>query len=137
MLLLDTSVLARWMNPDRYETVLPYLSEHAAEEFTTSSLVVFELFRQSACRRRSREVQAWLGKSLDSIEPFTDRTALTAAQVEAGLARHDTSLQMRDLLIAAHAKELEATFVTADKNDFQNHLVQQLLDVEIIDSKVQ
>jgi predicted nucleic acid-binding protein len=132
MLLLDTSVLARWMDPDRAQTVVPYLSEHASEEFTTSSLVVFELFRTATRRRRSQDVHAWLGQSLASIEPFTDQAAVTAAQAEAALSQYEPSLALRDLLIVAHAKALDATFVTADASDFQSEPIQQLFEIDII-----
>jgi len=37
-----------------------------------------------------------------------------------------------DLLIASHARELGATFVTHDRNDFENATVQQLLDVDLV-----
>jgi predicted nucleic acid-binding protein len=42
---------------------------------------------------------------------------------------------MRDLLIAAHARTLGATFGTFDKHDFENSAVQQLLDVDVIHPK--
>jgi predicted nucleic acid-binding protein len=120
------------MDPGRAQTVVPYLSEHASEEFATSSLVVFELFRKATRRRRSQDVHAWLGQSLASIKPFTDQAAVTAAQAEAALANREPSLALRDLLIVAHAKALDATFVTADAADFQSQPIQQLFEIDII-----
>jgi predicted nucleic acid-binding protein len=39
---------------------------------------------------------------------------------------------MRDLLIAAYASAIDATFVTCDRGDFRNDAVQSLLDVDVI-----
>lgn len=80
----------------------------------------------------SQQVRAWLGTVLDAIELVTESAGLQAARVEANLQRQDTSLKMRDLLIAAHARDLSATFVTYDKGDFQNKPVQHRLDVDVI-----
>jgi predicted nucleic acid-binding protein len=132
MRLLDTSVLAKWGNPAEKHNVVPYLQAHADDRFVTSSLVVFEFFRPAKRRDNSQQVRAWLGKALDGIEPFTASAGLTAADVEVALDQQNRSLQMRDLLIASHARELDATFVTYDKGNFQTQPVQQLLDVDVI-----
>lgn len=132
MKLLDTSVLAKWGNPAEKHLVVPYLQEHAGEQFVTSSLVVFEFFRPAKRRGNSQQVQAWLGQVLDGIEPFAGDAGITAAEIEAGLESQNQSLPLRDLLIASHARECGATFVTFDKSDFDNRVVQQLLDVDVI-----
>jgi predicted nucleic acid-binding protein len=132
MRLLDTSVLARWGHPERQQEVVPYLQRHADDQFVTSSLVVFEFFRPAKRRDNSEEVHAWLGRVLDGVEPFTQSAGLTAASVEAKLSGHDPSLEMRDLLIASHARDIGATFVTCDRDDFEKAPVQQLLDVDAI-----
>lgn len=132
MILLDTSVLAR-LADDRAETVLPYLHERTDETWVTSSLVAFEFFRPAHRRQNVHDVQTWLGQVLDGVEPFDEHAGLEAAQVEASLSKQHTSLAMRDLLIAAHARELDGTFVTVDKEDFRRESVQQLLSVDVID----
>lgn len=132
MRLLDTNVLVKWGHPTEYYEVVPYLQTHADDQFVTSSLVLFEFFRPAKRRNNSQQVRAWLEKVLDGIEPFTETAGLKAASVEASLQSQDKTLQMRDLLIASHARELDATFVTYDKGDFQNQPVKQLLDVDII-----
>lgn len=132
MRLLDTNVLAKWGNPAAKHEVVPYLQQHATEQFVTSSLVIFEFFRPAKRRGSSQQVQTWLGQVLDGIEPFTESAGIKAAEVEASLQSQNTSLGMRDLLIAAHARERGATFVTYDRRDFQNQAVQQLLDVDVI-----
>ena len=132
MRLLDTNVLAKWGHPKRSHEVVPYLQDHADEQFVTSSLVLFEFFRPAKRRNNSEHVRTWLGSVLDGIEPFTESASLTAASVEANLQQQDQSLAMRDLLISAHARDIGATFVTCDKNDFQHSAVQQLLDVDVI-----
>jgi predicted nucleic acid-binding protein len=80
MLLLDTSVLARWGDPARKDTVVPYLQPQADERFVTSSLVVFEFFRPAKRRQNVHDVQTWLGRVLDSIETFDESAALRAQQ---------------------------------------------------------
>lgn len=132
MRLLDTNVLAKWGHPEDHREVVPYLQRHADEQFVTSSLVVFEFLRPAARRSNSQAVHAWLSKVLDGIEPFTESAGLTATAVEANLATQDRALGMRDLLIASHADDLDATFVTLDKSDFENEPVQQLLEVDVI-----
>lgn len=132
MKLLDTNVLAKWGNPAESQAVVPYLQAHAEEQFVTSSLVLFEFFRPAKRRSNSEEVRAWLGSVLDGIEPFEESAAMSAAAVEANLERHDAALQMRDLLIAAHARDVGATFVTFDRGDFESEPVQQLLDVDVL-----
>lgn len=132
MRLLDTNVLAKWGNPRENHKVVPYLQTHAADQFVTSSLVLFEFFRPAKRRNNSQQVRGWLGRVLDDIEPFTESAGLKAASVEASLQSQNKTLRMRDLLIASHARELGATFVTYDKGDFENRPVQRLLDVDII-----
>jgi predicted nucleic acid-binding protein len=132
MRLLDTNVLAKWGNPAEQDTVVPYLESHRTEQFVTSSLVMFEFFRPAKRRNNSYEVRTWLGQTLDGIEPFTESAVLKAAEVEASLERQNASLRMRDLLIASHARDIGATFVTCDTGDFQNQPVQELLDVDVI-----
>lgn len=132
MRLLDTNVLAKWGNPAEQDEVVPYLQAHAGEQFVTSSLVLFEFFRPAKRRTNSRQVRSWLGKVLDGVEPFDESASLRAASVEADLRNHDETLRMRDLLIASHARELGATFVTCDEGDFENRRVQQLLDVDVV-----
>jgi tRNA(fMet)-specific endonuclease VapC len=132
MKLLDTSVLAKWGNPAEKHKVVPYLQQHADEQFVTSSLVIFEFFRPAKRRNNSQQVQAWLGQVLDGIEAFTEGAGITAADVEASLSGQNKTFQMRDLLIASHARECGATFVTYDKDDFENQPVQQLLDVDVV-----
>ncbi|WP_225334004.1 type II toxin-antitoxin system VapC family toxin [Halomicrobium urmianum] len=132
MRLLDTSVLARWGDPDRKGEVVPYLQDHADERFVTSSLIIFEFFRPVKRRDNRRQVQSWLGRVLDDVEPFTESASMTAAGVESRLREQDAALEMRDLLIAAHARELGATFVTCDSGDFGSRRIQQLLDVDVV-----
>lgn len=132
MRLLDTNILAKWGNPAEKHTVVPYLQQHADDQFVTSALVMFEFFRPAKRRNNSQQVQAWLGQVLDGVEPFTESAGITAADVEASLHSQNKTLQMRDLLIAAHARDLGATLVTYDKGDFETPAVQQLLDVDVV-----
>lgn len=132
MRFLDTNVLAKLAHPEQKDEVLPYLRDQTDETWVTSSVVVFEFFRPAARRQRVVAVQTWLGRVLDGIEPFEESAGLAAAKAEASLADQGASLRMRDLLIAAHARDVGATLVTFDKGDFQNRSVQQLFDVDVI-----
>ena len=132
MRLLDTNVLVKWGNPQEQHTVVPYLERHAEDRFVTSSLVMFEFFRPAKRRDNSGEVQAWLSRALDGVESFTEDTAMKAADAEGSLAEQNVNLPLRDLLIAAHADALGATFVTFDKGEFQSQPVQQLFDVDML-----
>jgi predicted nucleic acid-binding protein len=132
MILLDTSVLAR-LADDRAETVLPDLRERTDETWVTSSLVTFEFFRPAQRRQNAHDVQAWLGQLLDGVEPFDEAAGLEAARLEAALSKQNRSLAMRDLLIAAHARALNGTFLTVDRGDFHRRPVQQLLDIDVLD----
>lgn len=132
MKLLDTSVLAKWGHPEQSQEVVPYLQSHADEQFVTSSLVLFEFFRPAKRRQNSREVRTWLGRVLDGIEPFTESASLQAVSVEASLQQQEQTLAMRDLLIASHARDIGATFVTTDTGDFEHPAARELLDVAVI-----
>lgn len=132
MRLLDTSVLAKWGDPAEKDAVVPYLQAHADEPFVTSSLVVFEFFRPARRRNNSQQVHEWLDTALDDVRPFSPAAGEMAAAVEARLERHDQQLPMRDLLIATHARALDATLVTCDRGDFEDEVVQQLLDVDVV-----
>ncbi len=132
MRLLDTNVLVKWGDPAAKDAVVPYLQDHASEPFVTSTLVLFEFFRPAKRRDNRQEVSSWLGRGLDDIRSFGEVAAFRAASIEASLRSQDCSLPVRDLLIAAHADALDATFVTCDKRAFQSRPVQQLLDVDVI-----
>lgn len=132
MLFFDTNVLAKLAHPQQKQTVLPYLTQRTEETWVTSSIVIFEFVRPSQRRTQIHKVQAWIGQVLDDVVAFDESAGLQAAEVEESLASHGISLQMRDLLIAAQARDVGATFITFDNNDFQNQPVQQLLDVEVL-----
>jgi len=54
--------------------------------------------------------------------------------METSLDRAGVSLNDVDLLIAATASQQQATFVTADKNDFDKDPIHELLDIDIVDT---
>ncbi|ERH13016.1 MAG: hypothetical protein J07HB67_02047 [halophilic archaeon J07HB67] len=66
------------------------------------------------------------------VEPFTQSAAVQAARIDGSLRSQGRELAMRDLSIAAHARELGARFVTCDSGDFEDEAVRQLLDVDVI-----
>ena len=65
---------------------------------------------------------------------FDADTAAEAAGMEASLDSAGVSLDDVDLLIAATARQHQATFVTADKNNFNKGPIYELLDIDIVDT---
>ena len=64
---------------------------------------------------------------------FDGDTAAEAASMETSLEAAGVSLNDVDLLIAATARQHQATFVTADRNDFDKTPLHELIDIDIVD----
>lgn len=124
MKLLDTTFLIHYWGGD--ERVEEYLESHEeGSEFFTTTLNVKEIavgreLQGTFDRREILSQFDWL-----SIRPFSVEHAMIAGQLEAELHRDDTVNRDRinslqgDLLIGAVAKELGATVVTENADDFE------------------
>lgn len=124
MKLLDTTFLIHYWGGD--ERVEEYLESHEeGSEFFTTTLNVKEIavgreLQGTFDRREILSQFDWL-----SIRPFSVEHAMIAGQLEAKLHRNDTVNRDRinslqgDLLIGAVARELGATVVTENADDFE------------------
>ena len=65
---------------------------------------------------------------------FDGDTAAEAVSMETSLEAAGVSLNDVDLLIAATARQHQAKFVTADKNDFHKTPLHELMDIDIVNT---
>lgn len=133
MILLDNSVLRRYARPNPDENVLDYLTAHRSDPWGISAVVLYEFlsYYDSQATQRKRETQ--LMRTIDDVVAFDSDTAAEAASLESSLEGAGISLDAADLLIAATARQHNATFVTADKGDFDKPPIHELLDVALIE----
>lgn len=132
MLCLDNSVLSRFAQPDPDPAVTGYLKSHASREWTVPALVAFEYYRTKQSQPALSRARQDLNSIMDGVLPVTDDVAAEAVGIANSLSNVDAGLDVLDLLHAATARDAGATFVTADRNDFDTEPVRQLLDVDVI-----
>jgi predicted nucleic acid-binding protein len=134
MILLDNSIIRKYARPDPDDAVLNYLSNHRTEPWGISALVLFEFLSDYDTQSKQRTRRSQLTQAVDDVISFDGDTAAEAASMETSLKAAGVSLDDVDLLIAATARQHQATFVTADKNDFDKKPVHELLDIDIVDA---
>jgi predicted nucleic acid-binding protein len=134
MILLDNNIIRKYAHPDPDEAVLNYLSEHRTEPWGISAIVLFEFLSYYDTQAKQRKRRSQLTQAVDTVISFDGDTAAEAASMEASLEAAGVSLDDVDLLIAATARQHQATFVTADKNDFDKTPVHELVDIDIVDA---
>ena len=83
-------------------------------------------------KQRTRRNQ--LTQAVDNVIRFDGDTAAEAASMETSLEAAGVSVDDVDLLVAATARQHQATFVTADKKDFDKTPLHELMDIDIIDA---
>jgi len=132
MILLDTDVLVKWGGPNPDPEVVSHLQRYEHEEWTISSLVAFEFYKGLASRSQMIQTQSRLRSELDRIVNFSDDTALEAAYLHERLQSQGVSVPAVDLLNLATAHAEGGTFVTHNKNDFDNPSVRSLVDVDVV-----
>ena len=121
-LLLDTNVVSkiiRGREPhvrERYRKAVD-----VGQTLWISSIVLHELrfgvLRSPDPGRNAERLNDFLAE-LDAIEPFTPEDAEIAAEIRTGLARLGMMIGPFDLLIAAHARRIDATIVTGNVREF-------------------
>lgn len=122
MKLLDTTFLIHYWGGD--DAVASYLAAHEDSEFITTTLNIKEIavgreLQGQLSRPEIRSAFDWL-----RIVPFEADHAFLAGELEATLHRDESVNQDKinalggDLLIAAVAKEQNATVVTENTDDF-------------------
>jgi predicted nucleic acid-binding protein len=134
MILLDNSIIRKYARPDPDDAVLNYLSNHRTEPWGISALVLFEFLSDYDTQSKQRTRRSQLTQAVGDVISFDGDTAAEAASMETSLKAAGVSLDDVDLLIAATARQHQATFVTADKNDFDKKPVHELLDIDIVDA---
>ena len=123
MKLLDTTFLIHYWGGN--DAVASYLNAHEDSEFITTTLNIKEIAvgRELQGQLSRAEIQSafdWV-----RIVPFEAEHAFVAGELEATLHRNESVNQDKinalagDLLIAAVAKEQNATVVTENINDFE------------------
>lgn len=134
MILLDNNIIRKYARPDPDEAVLRYLSDHRTEPWSISALVLFEFLSYYDTQSKQRARRNQLTRAVDNVISFDADTAAEAASMESSLDAAGVSLDDVDLLIAATAHQHQATFVTADKNDFDKAPIRELMAIDIVDT---
>jgi len=134
MILLDNNIIRKYARPDPDEAVLTYLSDHRTEPWGISAIVLYEFLSYYDTQSKQRARRSQLTQAVDDVISFDADTAAEAASMETSLDGAGVSLNDVDLLIAATARQHQATFATADKNDFDKSPIHELLDIDIVDT---
>jgi tRNA(fMet)-specific endonuclease VapC len=114
--LLDTSVCVPVLRGQTSPQHLPALAETAI-----SSVVAAELWAGAHKAERQKEQIAKVGHFLELFEvlDFSHEAARHYGEIRAGLERKGNSIGPLDLLIAAHARSLGVTLITANIGEFR------------------
>lgn len=134
MILLDNNIIRKYARSDPDEAVLNYLSKHRTEPWGISAIVLFEFLSYYDTQSKQRTRRSQLTQAVDNVVSFDGDTAAEAASMEASLEAAGVSLDDVDLLIAATARQHQATLVTADKNDFDKAALHELMNIDIVDA---
>jgi len=132
MICLDNDVLRKFADPDPDPNVVKYLSQHRGDTWLLPSLVLFEYLQWYSSHSRIRNERSQIERVVDAVAPLDGDVAAQAANMNARLSSAGTSLDLADLLIAATARENNATLATANKDDFDKTPIHQLMDIDII-----
>ena len=123
MKLLDTTFLIDyWAGREPVET---YLETHEDAEFVTTSLNIKEIAVGRAMQEKLDPYEIRSTFRWTTTIPFQAEHAMIAGELEAALHQNESINQNNinsvaaDVLIAAVAKETDATVVTRDTDDFQ------------------
>jgi tRNA(fMet)-specific endonuclease VapC len=118
--MLDTNIcifVIRQKNP----TVIKKITRHRPEDLLISSITVSEL--EHGCEKSADPDKNRLALmeflSPFSILPFNAPAAQHYGEIRAQLEREGTPVGAMDMLIAAHARSVDATLVTNNTRDFK------------------
>lgn len=123
MKLLDTTFLIHYWGG--YDGVRTYLEAHEGEEFITTTLNIKEIAVGRALQGELDPLEIRSTFDWVRVVPFDIDASFVAGELEATLHRDDTINQDKinalagDLLIAAVAKQRDATVVTQNTDDFE------------------
>jgi len=118
--MLDTNICIYLIKRDPPQ-VLQRLEEHDPGDVWVSAITVSELEYGVAKSSRRDEARHALEKFLASFAtlPYDDRAAEAYGLIRADLERRGLPIGPLDMLIAAHALSLGATFVTNNTREFR------------------
>ena len=116
--LLDTNILSELIRHPR-GTIAEKIRESGETEICTSIIVACEL-RYGAAKRNAVRLSDRVEAILDAIEvvPFGEEADRHYASIRWQLSRDGRLIGPNDLLIAAHARSLNITLVTANVREF-------------------
>ena len=116
--MLDTNVISDVIrNPHGHAATMV---ERAGDEHVAISSIVASELRFGILTRNSERLTFLVENLLDrvSILPYEDKEASHFADIRLDLERHGTPIGSTDLFIAAHARSLDVTLVTANIREF-------------------
>lgn len=116
--MLDTNILSDLIrNP--YGAAAAMVERAGDEQISISAIVASEL-RFGILKRNSERLTYLVEAVLDRIAilPYEDKEALHFAEIRHGLERSGQPIGTTDLFIAAHARSLDVTLVTANIREF-------------------
>ncbi|MFN3636310.1 MAG: type II toxin-antitoxin system VapC family toxin [Rhizobium rhizophilum] len=116
--MLDTNVVSDVIrNPHGAAAAMV---ERAGDEQISISAIVASELRFGVLKRNSERLTLLVEAILDriSILPYEDKEALHFAQIRHDLERSGQPIGTTDLFIAAHARSLDVTLVTANIREF-------------------
>ena len=123
MKLLDTTFLIHYWAGNK--SVEAYLETHDEEEFVTTTLNIKEIAVGRAIQEKLDPYEIHSTFRWTTIIPFQAEHAFAAGKLEAALHQDESINQDKinslagDLLIASVAKEVGATVVTQNTDDFE------------------
>jgi len=134
MLCLDNDVFRKYTTDPPDQDVVDYLVHRRDETWALPAVVLFEWLQVYESHDTIRTRRSQVDSVIDEVLALDDEVAVEAANMRARLAATDTTLDLADLLIAATARNANATLVTANENDFDKRAIHELMDVDIVDT---
>jgi len=119
MFMLDTNMCIYVIN-ERDPTLCEQFVAHAGSLCVSSisyAELVYGVAHSGRVKRNERELAAFV-KDLD-ILPFSQESAGSYGDIRHALTKKGAMIGANDLLIAAHARSIEATLVTNNEREFR------------------
>jgi predicted nucleic acid-binding protein len=132
MICLDNDVFRKYARPSPDQQVVQHLGNHQNEPWVIPAIVLFEHLNGYSSRKRLQTQRQRLEQTMDAILPLDADVAQEAAELNILLANSNSSLAVPDLLVAATARAHNCTLKTANRNDFDEPPMHQLMAVDIV-----
>jgi tRNA(fMet)-specific endonuclease VapC len=112
--------------------VIQPLQQYSTEEWPIPAHVAWESFQYQTSRAERRQEQRRFKSTFDRSLSFTDDMALEASYLDDKLQSQGVVLDAIDLFNLATAYTEGGTFVTHNKNDFDEGPIHSLADLDVI-----